>query len=220
MSRWFRFYDEALNDPKILKLPDSLFRIWVGILCVASKNEGELPSPDDLALLIRIKPEKMRVAIESLIKSGLIDDNGVSLSPHNWHGRQYKSDVSTGRVKRFRNGKRNVSETPPDTEQIQNTDTEKESRSADAPATVVPIRRKYIFEGRIIKLDQSALDRWRRAYHKIPDIEASLSAADDYYSENPPRDGKWFFPVSRWLEKEHKAIVAEEQKAERERHSF
>lgn len=69
--------------------------------------------------MIRIKPEKMTSAIESLIKSGLIDDYGAILSPHNWDGRQYKSDVSSERVKRFRNAGRNVSETPPDTEQIQ-----------------------------------------------------------------------------------------------------
>lgn len=119
MSRWFRFYDDAINDPKILKLSDNLFRVWVGILCAASKNDGQLPVIDDLALMIRIKPEKMRAALEALAKAGLIDTDGVISSPHNWNGRQYKSDVSTERVKRFRNAKRNVSETPPDTEQIQ-----------------------------------------------------------------------------------------------------
>jgi hypothetical protein len=123
MTRWFRFYDEALNDPKILKLSDKLYRLWVGILCIASKNEGRLPSLDDMALMIRAKPEKLHHDIETLITAGLIDRDGQSLKPHNWNGRQYKSDVSTPRVQRFRNSKRNVSETPPDTEQI--TDTEK-----------------------------------------------------------------------------------------------
>jgi len=44
------------------------------------------------------------------------------MEPHNWNGRQYKSDVSTDRVKRYRERKRNVSgnddetanETPPE----------------------------------------------------------------------------------------------------------
>lgn len=117
MSRWFRLYDETLNDPKILKLSDKLHRIWIGVLCVASKNNGTLPPLGDMALLMRMKPLKIDEAINKLIKSGLIDDDGASLKPHNWNGRQYKSDVSTERVKRFRNSQRNVSVAPPDTEQ-------------------------------------------------------------------------------------------------------
>jgi hypothetical protein len=77
------------------------------------------------------------------------------------------------------------------------------SRSADAlPDKVVPMRR-YAFEGRIVRLEQSDLNRWKQTYQAIPDIVAVLQTADDYYSENPPKDGKWFFPVSRWLQKEH-----------------
>jgi hypothetical protein len=121
MSRWFRFYDEALNDPKILKLPDDLFRIWVGLLCVASKNEGNFPPISVVALLIRLKPKKAQEAIEKLITAGLIDTGEGDSHPHNWSGRQYKSDVSTERVKRFRNGK----VTPPDTDTDTDTDTEK-----------------------------------------------------------------------------------------------
>lgn len=119
MIRWFRFYDDAINDPKILKLSDKLHRIWIGILCVASKNDGQLPPLDDLALMIRMRPEKLGEAIKSLTTAGLIDENEAILSPHNWSGRQYKSDVSTERVKRYREQQRNVSVTAPDTEQIQ-----------------------------------------------------------------------------------------------------
>lgn len=80
---------------------------------------------------------------------------------------------------------------------------EKEVGGADAQADkVVPIRR-YVFEGRVVRLEQSDLNRWKQTYQAIPDILAVLQTADDYYSENPPKDGKWFFPVSRWLQKEH-----------------
>ncbi len=122
MNRWFRFYDDAINDPKILKLSDKQHRVWVGLLCIASKNNGQLPSLDDLSLMIRMKPEKLFEVIESLIISGLIDQNEMILSPHNWDKRQYKSDSSTERVKRFRNVTSTVSETGPETEQIQTTE--------------------------------------------------------------------------------------------------
>jgi uncharacterized protein YdaU (DUF1376 family) len=70
------------------------------------------------------------------------------------------------------------------------------------PDKVVPIRR-YAFEGRVIRLDQSDLNRWRETYRAIPDIMAVLQSADDYYTQSPPKDGKWFFPVSNWLKREN-----------------
>lgn len=127
MSRWFRLYDDTLNDPKILKLSDKSYRVWIGILCIASKHEGRLPPFDDMALLLRMKADRLQPELEKLIAAGLIDHDDDGLRPHNWQGRQYKSDVSTERVKRFRNAHRNVSETPPET------DTEAETEK-DIPA--------------------------------------------------------------------------------------
>lgn len=54
-----------------------------------------------------------------MIRGGLIDPLEHGYEPHGWSKFQYKSDVSTERVHKHR-AKRNVSETPPDTE----TDTE------------------------------------------------------------------------------------------------
>jgi hypothetical protein len=120
MSRWFRFYDDAINDPKILKLPEASRWHWTALLCIASKHNGVLPPADDVALMLRVKPAAAAAIIAQMKQAGLIDVEDGKFTPHNWHGRQYKSDVSTERVKRFRNGKRNVSqavtETPPETD--------------------------------------------------------------------------------------------------------
>lgn len=76
-------------------------------------------------------------------------------------------------------------------------------RSADAPPEkVVPIRR-YAFEGRVIRLSLDDFEKWKQTYHAIPDIFSVLQSADDYYSETPPKGGKWFFPVSNWLKREN-----------------
>ncbi len=128
-GRWFRFYDDTLNDPKSLKLSDKTFRIWVGMLCAASKNDGILQPFDDLLILLRIRADKLQPAIEELITAELIDHDDSGLHPHNWNTRQYKSDVSTERVKRFRNGERNVSETPPETDTESKTETEQKDTS-------------------------------------------------------------------------------------------
>lgn len=74
------------------------------------------------------------------------------------------------------------------------------------------------FAGRVIRLNQSDFDRWRKVYHAIPDMTAELTKADAYFVENPPKNGKWFFPASRWLEREHKSLLGrQDHDAEREK---
>jgi hypothetical protein len=73
MSRWFRFYDDDLNNPKQLRLSDRMHRVWIGLLCVASKHDGKLPSMEDCALMLRLPPERMAEALASLIGAGLLD---------------------------------------------------------------------------------------------------------------------------------------------------
>jgi hypothetical protein len=111
MSRWFRFYDDDLNNPKLLRLSDRLHRIWVGLCCVASKN-GKLPSMEDCALMLRLAPERMAEALVSLVGAELLERHDDILSPADWASRQYKSDGSAERMKRHRQHKRDVSVTP------------------------------------------------------------------------------------------------------------
>jgi hypothetical protein len=207
MSRWFRFYEESLNDPKLLRLSDSLYRAWTILLCFASKNDGILPPVEDMAAALRTKPAKVSAWIKELSAGDLIDEIDGHYEPHNWRGRQFKSDDSNERVKRYRQRKCNVTSavtvTPPDTEQIQKQNTDTESRGADAPPDKVVPMRRYAFEGRTIRLEQSDLNRWKETYRSIPDILAVLQSADDYYTQSPPKDGKWFFPVSNWLKREN-----------------
>lgn len=131
MSQWFRFYGDALNNPKVQKLPGDLFKTWVNILCVASQNDGALPAISDLAFLLRVKETALQTDIRSLIDARLIDEDETGLHPHKWEERQFKSDVSKERVKRHRERQRNVTGTvtvtPP--EQIQSrTETEQTPR--------------------------------------------------------------------------------------------
>lgn len=143
MSRWFRFYDDAVNDPKVQRLPGEKFKAWVNLLCLASKNDGVLPALADVAYTLRLSEEKVSSLLNEFCAAGLIDPVEVSgapmsYEPHNWNGRQFKSDVSNERVKRYRQRQRNVTVTPPDTEQIQ-----KQKEDA-APAALDP--EKFYFD--------------------------------------------------------------------------
>ena len=114
MSRWFRFYDDALTDRKVQGLPPHLFKHWVNCLCVASKNDGDLGTIDDLAKNLCTSGmwlARGRAVVTRLLERGLLERCGDHITPHNWHHRQYKSDQSTQRVKAWRKRFSNVSGT-------------------------------------------------------------------------------------------------------------
>ncbi|MGX9392547.1 hypothetical protein ACWX0K_20435 [Nitrobacteraceae bacterium UC4446_H13] len=108
MTRWFRLYDDVINDPKLLKLPEALRWAWVALLCIASKNGGKLPATDDVALMLRVPEAKAAEYITKLVKAKLFEHQDGVFVPHNWEGRQFKSDSSNERVKKHRDTKRNV----------------------------------------------------------------------------------------------------------------
>lgn len=94
MTRWFRLYDDLVDDPKAQRLPPELFKAWINILCVASRNGGILPSVDDLAFTLRADAERVNEWIAELGKRGFFDmPPDGSLRPHNWASRQFKSDA-------------------------------------------------------------------------------------------------------------------------------
>ena len=124
--RWFRFHNEALNDHKIQMMPPEIFKAWVNILCIASKHDGKIRNDATLQFNLRMDVQETVKVLTYLTDHGLLDFKNRCFVPHNWDKWQYKSDVSTSRVKRFRERRRNVSETPPDTDS--DTDTNKKEK--------------------------------------------------------------------------------------------
>jgi len=121
MMTWFRFYHEVLDDPKVQSLDPADFKAWVNLLCLACRSEGKLPSVKDVAFALRMSANDCETLLERLSNGGLIDRrnggiNGAHNAIHAWEKRQYKSDTSTDRVKRYRQRSRNVTETAPDTD--------------------------------------------------------------------------------------------------------
>jgi len=132
VSRWFRMYNEALDDPKVQSLSPADFKGWINLLLLACRKDGCLPAEDDVAFNLRLNLPTARKLIKTLTSKGLIDPTGTDDSvgmPHGWNSRQYKSDVSTDRVKRFRNGARNVSSTVSETAPETEADTEPETEA-------------------------------------------------------------------------------------------
>lgn len=110
--RWFRFYAEVADDPKVCRLPDKQFKQWVMLLCIACKNDGKLPCDEDVAYTLRLSTLDARKMLINFIDKGLLErSNDGTLRPHNWDARQFQSDVSTKRVQAFRERKKQHSET-------------------------------------------------------------------------------------------------------------
>ena len=130
--KWFRFYDEALDDPKVQQLPPILFKHWVNLLCLANtgKPRGTLPALSDIAFRLRLSEAKASDALSLFIHAGLIElqDDGLYWM-HNWAARQRASDDVAERVRKHREtvtGNESVTlpETPRKLSRASDTDTD------------------------------------------------------------------------------------------------
>jgi hypothetical protein len=191
---WFRFYSDAINDPKVQKLPAELFKTWVNLLCVARQHDGVLPEIEELAFILRTSAAKLALQVEVLTKDhGLFDKTESGLEPHNWAVRQHESDVSTKRVQAFRKrqAKRDetVSVTPPEQSRTETeTETDAESTNADA------------YKGRFIpRVTETSMQELQAICPHMTrsDILKELSRCDQYYTEQgTPTKGYWFKTTS------------------------
>lgn len=134
---WLRLYDEVADDPKVQQLPPILFRAWVNCLCITKRYGGVLPEMKDVAFILHVTESRAHSIVNDLIKARLFEDSDGKIRPHNWCNRQFQSDVSTDRVKRFRNAHRNENETPPDTDTEAETETETEQKKPYGPFATV-----------------------------------------------------------------------------------
>jgi hypothetical protein len=116
LGPWWRFYVSSLDDAKLDRLSDAAFRGWTKLMCVATENGGIIP--DDMTTLsfrLRRPSNKVRELLQTLLSAELLERCGDGFIPHNWEERQFDSDVSTSRVKEFRERQRKLSGTSDET---------------------------------------------------------------------------------------------------------
>jgi len=108
--KWFRFYSEVIDDPKIHKLSNYEYRIFTYLLCYACEVDavnGRLTS--DLSAInhrLRTRYDHFFRALKRLEELDIISVNcDGEMTLTNWDKRQYKSDKSLERVRKFREKK-------------------------------------------------------------------------------------------------------------------
>lgn len=183
---WFRFYHEALDDPKVQKLDPATFKGWINLLCLACRHDGKLPPNDDIAFAMRMDVFALESLVDRLLIAGLIEvrkggPNGSYIAPSKWDERQYKSDSSSERVKRYRQRSKSVSETPPDTdtEQIQNNPPNPPEGESLQPSDVVEAWNELADVCGLPKVTKLTDSRRRRLTARIkqwPEIESWQAA--------------------------------------------
>ena len=198
MSRWFRFYSDAMSNPKVATLTDADFRLWVKMLSVAAENDGDIPHVEALAAVIKMRLDYLSRGVERLLKARLIDLKGpfngplnTPLRPHSWDKFQYKSDTSTPRVTLHRAKRETAPETEADTEQKEDTVA---SATDGTPSPDEPVDLKaMLFSSGVPYLvrngtkDANAramLGKWRKQYGDGAVIDA-ISAAQSECASAP-----------------------------------
>ena len=210
MSRWFRLYDEVLDDPKVQKLSPELFKFWINLLCLASKKDGVLPDAEAVSFALRTPFHETRECLDSLFQCGLLDQNKKGMTPHGWSKRQYKSDTSTDRVKRFRQRYRNVTptvtETPPDTYTETDTDTEQKQ---------IQKREKKVSRATRLPEDWQPKEKdWLFAEQEGVDAQRELAKFRNYWLAKPKDNTKldWDATWRNWCMKADKRAMSRHEK--------
>lgn len=109
VMKWFRFYHDALDDPKVQRLPGDTFKFWINMLCLASQSDERglvMMDVEEIAFATRLDDEEAARLLADLIKRQLIEETAEGYQIHNWDKRQFKSDDVTGRVSKHRNSKK------------------------------------------------------------------------------------------------------------------
>jgi hypothetical protein len=142
-SQWFRFYDEALNDPKVQSLDGDTFKVWINLLCVTSQCDGHIFF-DDISFHLRMGDKEALAYCVKLADKGLLIPSEHGYIPNAWEKRQYKTDTSADRTKAYRERKKLAKRdgvvtshvTPPDTDTDTDTELKKINKKSAIPKSV------------------------------------------------------------------------------------
>ena len=102
-NTWYRMYNEFASDPKVQMLSEAMQRRLVMIFCLRSGNVLETLQETEIAFHLRLTMEELDETKAVFIQKDFIDEEW---NITNWNKRQYISDSSTERVRKYRQGKK------------------------------------------------------------------------------------------------------------------
>jgi hypothetical protein len=103
---WFRLYSEFAHDPKIQMLSEAMQRRYVMLMCLRCSETLETLHETEIAFQLRLSEAELIETKQLFISKNFIDKHWNLL---NWDKRQFVSDSSTMRVRKYRDKKKQPS---------------------------------------------------------------------------------------------------------------
>ena len=103
---WFRLYSEFAHDPKIQMLTEAMQRRYVMLMCLRCSETLETLHETEIAFQLRLSETELIETKQLFISKNFIDKQWNLL---NWDKRQFVSDSSTMRVRKYRDKKKQPS---------------------------------------------------------------------------------------------------------------
>lgn len=190
---WFRLYSEFAHDPKIQMLPEAMQRRYVMLLCLRCSEVLETLHETEIAFQLRLDEAQLLETKQLFISKNFIDKHWNIL---NWDKRQFVSDSSTMRVRKYRDKKK----------QSSNDDETLQKRSSNAIDTEADTDKKQNSKrGSRLANDWVLPNEWEYwANKERPDLNA-LQVADqfkDFWCAKPGKDGlklDWAATWRNWV---------------------
>ena len=193
-NAWFRLYAEFEDDPKVRCLPEQMQIRLVWLFCERCK--GVTISERHRTFQWRCSDVELADTKREFMTAGFIDEEWNLL---NWDKRQFLSDSSTDRTRRYRerhrtsqerhsdsaqsHGNKNV--TAPDTDTDTEANTDKRTTAQSVPpeelAGTLPL-----VDGSEFPIFKSQVSEWQIAYPGI-DVRTQLVQAKVWLQANPKR---------------------------------
>lgn len=202
---WFRFYVEAMRDPKMGRLTPTQRWLWVGLLAAAREScdpgylmvaDGMAYTLGDISRYADVPVREVEKGIDAMIALGMVAFDGESNAWFipSWNDRQFESDDATLRSSQRRS---------------------LQQRSADATSTLATGNSVSVSVS--VDLKETVFDRFYETYplHRSKEaarkaLEKALKKADidtivagaERYRDDPNREQAFTKHPATWLNQE------------------
>jgi len=201
---WMKFYaQDWLGDPRLRACSAGARGLWIDLISLAHEAmpyghvliNGKPPDAAIIARIVGLDVSEVEMLLMELGQNGVFSRTREGVVFCRKMVRMEKKSVFSRKIGKL-GGNPSLSKSTTNSGVVNPTDNpEVKTQRPEAKLT----KRKYAFEGRVIRLTASDYDRWRNVYKNIPNLEAELTNYDDYLSSQNLNGGKWFARTSSYL---------------------
>ena len=230
---WMKFFPQDWRADEKLRMCSLAARgLWIEMLAIMHRSErygqllisGRVPTDAQLAVQVGAPTDQVTELLAEL-ETADVFSRAASGAIYSRRMTRDQKKAETARKngkkggnpklgnKRENSGSDNLLDNLPDKGGVkpQRPEARDQSKPPTPLATDPGGGRKYVFEGRTIRLNQRDFDQWKASYHAIPDLRAELQGVDDWL--NGPNASEatrksWFNAVSRMLGRKHEERLA------------